>query len=405
MVSNKLTSKQVEAATFDGRPIKKSDGDGLFLHVQKSGRYWRFRYWFDGKEKLLALGVYPAVSLKRAREKRDEARQLLADGVDPSARRRAEKMTDGNETFEAVAREWLSVQEKKLAADTLRLARRRLESWAFPIIGARPVVELEPPEILRLLRRIEAKGKHETAHRVRQRISQIMRFAIVTGRARRDPTADLKGALVTTPTKNRAAITDPREVGPLLRAMEGYDGQPATWAALQVLALTFVRPGELRKAEWPEIDLDEAIWRIPAERMKMDRPHIVPLSTQAVEVLRWLQPITGHRPYVFEATRPGRPLSENTINGALRGLGYSGDIMTAHGFRAMASTLLHEMGWPPEVIELQLAHSQRSQVAAAYNRSARLDERRRMMEAWGDYLDQLRAGDGGNVVPLKGAAS
>ncbi len=395
---NKLTAKAVEAAKFEGKPRKLFDGGGLYLHVQKTGRYWRLKYRFGGTEKLLALGVYPDVTLAAAREARKDARALLVQGIDPASQRKAEREADA-ETFEAVAREWLDMQRKTLTADTVRLARRRLETWAFPRIGSRPIRELEPPEVLRLLRRIEAKGKHETAHRVRQRIGQICRYAIATGRADRDPTADLRGALATVPTQNRAAVTEPRAVGALLRAIDAYDGQPATCAALQLLALTFVRPGELRKATWAEFDLEGAVWRIPAERMKMRRDHVVPLSEQAVTILEELEPLTGHRPFVFEAARPGRPLSENTINAALRTLGYSGDQMTAHGFRAMASTLLHELGWPPEVIELQLAHAQRSQVAAAYNRSARLPERRKMMQAWADYLITLRTG-AGKVVPL-----
>lgn len=400
---NKLSAKAVEAAKFEGKPRKLFDGNGLFLHVQASGRYWRLKYRHNGAEKLLALGVYPAVSLAAARVRRDEARAQLADGINPTAQRRATKDSLGKDTFEAVAREWLENQTKVLAAGTLRLTRRRFETWAFPIIGAQPMRALEPPELLRLLRRIEAKGKHETASRVRQRIGQVFRYAIATGRADRDPTADLKGALMPAATQHRAAITTPAEFGALLRAVDGYSGQPASRAALRLAPLTFVRPGELRMARWPEIDLEAAIWRIPSTRMKMKREHIVPLSRQAVAILRELHPVTSHRPYVFESVRPGRPLSENTMNTALRTMGYSGDMMTPHGFRASASTLLHELGWAPEVIELQLAHAQRSQVAAAYNRSARLEERRRMMQAWADYLDSLR--DGGAKVVALGQAS
>ncbi|MGB5097470.1 MAG: integrase arm-type DNA-binding domain-containing protein [Porticoccaceae bacterium] len=395
---NKLSAKAVAAAKFEGKPRKLFDGNGLFLHVQAGGRYWRLKYRHNGAEKLLALGVYPAVSLAAARVRRDEARTQLADGIDPVEQRRAEKTARGTDTFEAVAREWLENQAKVLAAETLRLTRRRFETWVFPIIGAQPMRALEPPELLRLLRRIEAKGKHETASRVRQRIGQVFRYAIATGRADRDPTADLKGALIPAATQHRAAITTPAEFGALLRAIDGYSGQPASRAALRLAPLTFVRPGELRMARWPEIDLEAAIWRIPSTRMKMKREHIVPLSRQAVAILQDLHPVTSHRPYVFESVRPGRPLSENTMNTALRTMGYSGDMMTPHGFRASASTLLHELGWAPEVIELQLAHAQRSQVAAAYNRSARLEERRRMMQAWADYLDSLR--DGANVVAL-----
>lgn len=398
---NRLTARTVESATFNGKPYKLFDGGGLFLHVQATGKYWRWKYRWAGREKLMALGVHPDTSLKKARERCEDARELLGDGIDPMAKRRAEKAAKrGTDTFEVVAREWLDRQHT-LAQGTRDVTLARWTRWVFPHIGGRLIDQLEPPEVLRVLRRIEAAGRHETAHRMRQRIGQVCRYAIATGKVTRDPTADLRDALAPVPTKHRAAITDPAKVGLLLRAIDAHEGQPATRAALQVLAQTFVRPGELRRAEWPEIDLDGATWRIPAARMKMKREHVVPLSEQAVAVLRALYPLTGHRPFVFEANRPGRPLSENTLNVALRTLGYSGDEHTAHGFRSTASTLLHELGWPPDVIELQLAHAQRSQVAAAYNRSARLEERRQMMQAWADYLDTLRAGTT-NVTPMRG---
>lgn len=395
---NKLNAKTVASAKFEGKPYKLFDGGGLFLHVKRAGKYWRLKYRHGGKERLLALGVYPKVSLANARQARDEARAQLAQGIEPSARRRAEREA-AQDSFEAVAREWMDLQRSKLSKETLRLARRRLEIWTLPSLGRQPIADIEAAEILRMLRRIEAKGKHETAHRIRQQIGQIFRYAIVTGRADRDPTADLKGALAAVPTTNRAALTDPAEVAALLRAIRHYDGQPTTCAALQLLPLVFVRPGELRKASWNEFDLEGAMWRIPASRMKMKRDHMVPLSPQALSILRQLQRITGHRPLAFEGLRPGRPISENTINAALRTLGYSGDQMTSHGFRAVASTLLHEQGWPPELIELQLAHAQRSQVAAAYNRSARLEERRKMMIWWADYLDALADNDRGLQAP------
>ena len=400
--TDRLSATAVRAARFQGRAFKLFDGGGLFLHVQKSGRYWRMKYRFRGYEKLLALGVYPHVGLAKARERRNAARELLADGIDPVSQRQAEKAEQAatEDTLETVADEWLEKQRTSLAANTLGLARRRLERWIFPEIGDRAIREIEPPDILMALRKIEAAGRHETAHRVRQRLGQIFRYAIATGKATRDPTADLRGALSPSPTRNRSAITEPRATGALLRAIDGYEGQPSTCAALKLLALTFVRPGELRKAEWGEFDLEGATWRIPATRMKMKRDHMVPLSPQAAAILTDLRPLTGHRPYVFESTRRGRPLSENTLNMALRTMGYTGEQMTAHGFRAMASTLLHELGWPPEVIELQLAHAQRSQVAAAYNRSARLPERRKMMTAWADYLESLKQGDD-NVMNLR----
>lgn len=387
---NKLSAAEVKAATYGDRAYKVFDGAGLFLHVQASGRYWRLKYRWGGRERLLSLGVYPRVSLAKARERRDEARKLIDDGIDPSARRKAEKAARNKPTrFEAVAREWLQKQTT-LAPGTRTVTLRRWERWVFPHIGSTPIDRLEPADVLHVLRRIEAAGKHETAHRMRQRIGQVCRFAVASGRADRDPTGDLKDALAPVPRRNRAAITEPDAFGGLLRAMDGYDGQPSTKAALHLLALTFVRPGELRFAAWPEFDLEGAIWRIPGSRMKMGREHIVPLAPEAIEHLRRLHPVTGHRPYVFEGNRPGRPISENTVNMALKTMGYSADQATAHGFRSTASTLLHEMGWPPEVIELQLSHAQRSQVAAAYNRSARLEERQKMMLAWAEYLDKLR---------------
>jgi len=392
-----------ETATRKARPKEKQyklfDERGLFLLVTPQGaKYWRLKYRIEGREKGLSLGVYPDVPLKDAREKRDEFRKLIAAGVDPSEQRQASKQARAN-TLEAIALEWLSNQKAKFAPATHSKAEGQLKS-IFPYLGFLPINEVTAPRLLDVLRRIENQGKHETAHRVRQRLSQVFRYAIATGRCERDPTQDLRGALKPVVTTSRAAITDPRKVAELLRAIDSYSGFPATCYAMKLLPLTFVRPGELRLARWPELDLDNAVWRIPAERMKMNREHIVPLSRQAVDLFRDLLPLTGHRAYVFESARPGRPLSDNTVNYALRGLGYAGDVMTAHGFRAMASTLLHEQGWPPEVIELQLAHAQRNQVAAAYNRSARLDERKKMMQHWADYLDSLR--QGAKVVNFRG---
>lgn len=400
--TNKLTAAALRAAKYEGRPHKIADGGGLYLHVTASGKYWRMKYRADGREKLLSFGVYPRVSLAEARQARDEAKARLARGEDPQEAKRASRETRAD-TFRVLAEDWMERKRSELAEDTLRLTRSRLETWVFPEIGQRPVREIEPPDVLRLLRVPESRGKHETAHRLRQRIGQIFRYAIATGRADRDPTTDLKGALASTPTKHRAAITTPNEVADLLRAIDHYDGQPSTWAALRMLALTFVRSGELRGATWDEIDLDEGTWRIPDARMKMRQPHIVPLSEQACECLRWLHALTGPDGLVFKGLRPGKPISENTLLASLRNLGYASSEMTPHGFRATASTLLHELGWPPEVIELQLAHAQRSQVAAAYNRSARLLERREMMQAWADHLDTLREGDQDNVVPIRSA--
>jgi len=398
-----LTESQIKAAKPTEKPYKLFDSGGMYLLVNPDGsRWWRLKYRFAGKERGISFGVYPTVGLKRAREKREEAKQLLSDGVDPSARRQTAKVSQAV-TLELIAREWLVLQEKKLAAVTLDKAR-----WMFglilPKLGSKPIGTITPPELLAELRKIEANGTHETATRTKQRVSQVYRYAVATGRAERDITVDLRGALAPVATENRAALTEPAKVGALLRAIDGYVGQPATHAALKLAPLLFVRPGELRAAEWTEFDLeaDEPVWRIPGERMKMREPHLVPLSTQAVAILKALQPLTGGngRRYLFPSLRTrDRPMSENTLNAGLRRLGYTGDEMTAHGFRAMASTLLNEQGFAPDVIELQLAHAERNKVRAAYNRAQRLEERRQMMQAWADYLDGLKAG--GDVVPIR----
>lgn len=395
-----LTETRIRAARPAEKPYKVFDERGLFMLVTPSGgRLWRLRYRHGGVEKLLAIGAYPDVSLKRAREKRDDARKLLADGIDPSAKRRAEKEQQVN-TFEAVAREWLVLQEKSLDESTLTRERSRLQNFVFPHLGNRPIAQITPPELLAVLRRIESRGTNDTAHRTRSICSRVFRYAVATGRAERDCTVDLRGALPALTVGHFAAITQPAKIGQLLRAIDGYVGQPATHAALKLAPYVFVRPGELRQAEWPEFELAAAEWRIPRERMKAGEPHLVPLSTQAIEILKGLQPITGHGRYLFPSLRtPTRPISDNTLNAALRRLGYSGEEMTGHGFRSMASTCLNELGWHPDLIELQLAHAERNKVRAAYNRAQQLDERRKMMQAWGDYIDGLRAGN--NVVPLK----
>jgi integrase len=409
---NKLTDKKIQAAEADGQQRRKlADGGGLTLVIKQNSKVWWFRYRFAGKEKTYSLGSYPEVTLKKAREGRDDARKLLADNKDPVTFRRSEitKTREATEnTFQAIAEDWLALQKGQLADSTIEVTKRRLASWVFPHLGHLPITAIEPPLVLHMLRKIESKGKHETAHRMRQRISQIYRYAISEGLAERDPCGDLRGLLKSPGSKNRAAIVKPKELGGLLRAIESYSGQPATCAALELAPLLFLRPGELRNANWSEIDLDGAMWTVPGHRMKGTLQakragkvpdHRVPLPRQAVEILRALHALTGRRPYVFESIKPKRPLSENTINTALRSMGYTGDIMVGHGFRATASTLLHEMGWPPEVIELQLAHRQRNQVAAAYNRSARIKERTAMMQAWADYLDHLKTGKT-NVIPL-----
>ena len=401
----KLTDTKIRTAKPRERPYKLFDGGGLYLLVSpqkdgSAGRYWRLKYRVHDKEKVLALGVYPEIGLREAREARDDAKKLLVRGTDPSEKKRTSKIIQAD-TFRLVAEEWLGLQAKKLADVTLEKGRWMLEAFVYPRLGDRLINEIKAPELLGALRVIEAKGRHETAMRTKQRCGQIFRYAIATGRAERDITADLRGALAPVPTKNRAAITDPVRVGELLRAIDGYAGEPATAAALKLAPLTFVRPGELRGAEWREFDLEGAEWRIPGERMKMGDAHIVPLSSQAVGILTGLQAITGNGRYLFPSLRSReRPMSENTLNAALRRLGYTTDEMTAHGFRAMASTLLNEQGFPPDVIELQLAHVERNKVRAAYNRAQRLPERRKMMQAWADYLDGLKAG-GAKVTPIR----
>jgi integrase len=398
-----LTETRIRAVKPAEKAYKLFDERGLFMLVTPSGgRLWRLRYRHGGVEKLLTLGAYPDVSLKRAREKRDDARKLLADGVDPNDKKRADKEQQVN-TFEAVAREWLELQQKSLTESTLTRERARLENFVFPHLGNRPITQITPPELLSVLRRIDSRGTHDTAHRTRSICSRVFRYAVATGRAERDCTVDLRGALPAVTVGHFAAITEPAKIGELLRAIDGYVGQAATHAALKLVPYVFVRPGELRQAEWREFDLAAGQWRIPGERMKAGEPHLVPLSTQALGILQWLQPITGHGRYLFPSLRaPTRPISDNTLNAALRRLGYSGDEMTGHGFRSMASTCLNELGWHPDLIELQLAHAERNRVRAAYNRAQRLEERRKMMQAWADYIDGLRAG--GNVVPIRMSA-
>jgi len=394
-----LTEKAIRAARPKEKAYKLFDERGLYLLVTPDGgRWWRLKYRYAGREKLISLGVYPDVTLKQARERRDEARRLLADGIDPSAKRQAERISRAD-TFRALATEWLALQ-KHLSPSTLDRDRARLERFIYPFLGAAPVSAITAQQLLATLRRIEARGTYETAHRVRAVVSRILRYAVATGRAEHDVSADLKGALAPRLRRNFPAITDPARIGELLRAIDGYIGQATTHAALRLAPYVFVRPGELRRAEWAEIDLERAEWRIPAHKMKTREPHIVPLSRQAVGILRELQPLTGHGRYVFPSLRTAaEPISNNTLNAALRRLGYDKTEMVAHGFRAMASTLLNEQGWPPDVIELQLAHKERNKVRAAYNRAERLAERREMMQAWADYLDALR--DGAKVVNIR----
>lgn len=386
-----LTEGVLRAAAPREKPYKLFDSSGLFVIVNPNGsRWWRLKYRYGGKERGISLGVYPVVSLKLARQRRDEARARLADGIDPSHQRQAEKVAQ-TLTFELIAQEWLDLQSKKLAAITIAKARWILEKLVYPDLGARPVSQIKAPDLLAVLRKIEARGTYQTAHRTKQRVGQILRYAIATGRAERDVSVDLRGALAPIVTTNHAAITEPARIGELMWAIAGFVGEPITRASLKLLPLVFVRPGELRNAEWEEIDFANSEWRIPARKMKMRRPHIVPLAKQAVEILRKIQSFTGSGRYVFPSRLSGeRPMPANTISRALRWLGYARTDMTAHGFRAMASTSLNELGWNPDLIELQLAHCDRNKVRAAYNRASRLAERRTMMQAWADYLDLLR---------------
>ena len=396
--SGKLTVLAVKAAGVG----KHFDGGGLFLDVKPAGRYWRMKYRFAGKERLLAFGVFPEVSLAEARRRRDDARVLLRDGVDPGTIKRARKVaakTAAANSFGAVAAEWLAKQKPKMSPATYKKAQWTFDTLVGPWLGHRPIGDIDPPEVLSVLRRIESRGAHETAHRTKQRCGQVFRYAIATGRAQNDPTGALKGALSPIKVTGRAAITDGGAIGELLRAIEGYSGGLVTKTALRLAPLVFARPGELRRAEWSEIDLNGAEWRIPAAKMKMGEEHVIPLSSQAIAVLRDIQPLTGRGRYVFPSERsPLRSMSENTVNAGLRRLGFDKDTMTGHGFRAMASTRLNELGFSPDVIERQLAHAPRNKVRAAYNRAQYLAERKKMMQAWADYLDGLRSG--GVVVPI-----
>ncbi|MDY0187585.1 MAG: integrase arm-type DNA-binding domain-containing protein [Syntrophus sp. (in: bacteria)] len=392
-----LSDMKVKTAKPKDKPYKLSDVDGLYLLVtEKGGKWWRFKYRFDGKEKLLSMGTYPEISLADARKRRDEARKLVAQRVDPGAIRKAQKQaeTDETETFEVIAREWHTKFSPTWAPRHAVTVMSRLEHDMFPWIGKRPIAEIKAPELLTVIRRVENRGVLETAHRIRIIAGQIFRYAVATGRAERDPAADLKGALPPKRVKHHAAVIDPKDVGALLRAIEGYTGHFVVKCALRIAPLVFVRPGELRHAEWSEINFDEATWNIPGGKMKMKEPHLVPLCRQAIEILKDLQPLTGSGRYVFPSARSfARPMSNNAILAALRRMGYSKDEMTGHGFRAMARTILDEvLQVRPDFIEHQLAHAVRDPNGRAYNRTAHLSERKKMMQTWADYLDGLKVG-------------
>jgi integrase len=391
-----LTDTTVRNAKPRSKPFKLADGKGLFLQVTPSGgKWWRIKYRFDGKEKLLSCGVYPDTSLAKAREKCDAARKLLADGIDPGQHRKATKasrITQNANSFEAVAREWHSKYSPTWAPSHSNKIIRRLERDFFPWLGDKPINSITPPDLLKALRRIEERGAIETAHRAQQNCSQIFRYAIATGRAERDPAPDLRGALPATKATHLAALTQPEAIGALLRAIDDYQGTFTTKCALKLAPLVFVRPGELRAAEWREINLEKTEWNIPAERMKMRQPLLVPLSTQAVAILQDIYALTGSGRYVFPSARTSlRPMSDNAILAALRRMGFSKEEMTGHGFRAMARTVLDEvLGVRPDFIEHQLGHAVRDPNGRAYNRTAHLAERRKMMQQWADYLEKLK---------------
>ncbi|MEQ6918026.1 tyrosine-type recombinase/integrase [Halomonas aquatica] len=395
--TNKLTVTAVKSAKPKDKTYKMADGGGLYLEVSTTGsKYWRMKYRHAGKEKRLAIGVYPETTLAAARTARDEAKRQLDQGIDPStakriARRQGEQSAAN--TFMAVAVEWLEKvhQHEVVPAHYLR-NKRRLERDAFPIIGKQPIAEITPPDLLGCLRRIEDRGHIETAHRVKALCGQVFRYGISTGRVERDPTPDLRGALRPSKTKHYPALTDPKEVVGLLRAIDGYGGQPSTVAALKLAPLVFTRPGELRQAKWADIDLEDATWTFEAS--KTGQPLIVPLPRQAVTILRDLHGLTGRAEFVFAGIRSSkRPMSNATIKAALDRMGFKGE-MTAHGFRAMARTILAErLNYPEHYIEQQLAHAVKDSNGRAYNRTTHLEQRREMLQSWADYLDALRNGN------------
>jgi integrase len=395
-----------DVAVRNAKPAAKarklSDGGGLHVLIQPTGgKLWRLAYRFAGKQKTLALGVYPVVSLEEARRRRDEAKKLLARSIDPSVQRKADKQAGKDSGFRAVAEEVVAKLEREGRAQATLTKKRWLLDFAYPTFGDRPVAEITARDLLALLRKIEGKGYYETARRLRSTCGMVFRHAIATGRAERDPSIDLRGALTAPQVNHRATIVEPKSIGALLRAIDGFDGQPTTRVALRLAAYVFVRPGELRHAEWNEFDLDSKLWSIPAEKMKMRRPHRVPLARQPLAILRELQEITGSGRWLFPSVRTfTRPISENTLNAALRRLGYSSEEMCIHGFRSMASSRLNEMGrWNPDAIERQLAHQEANAVRRAYTHAAEFwTERVQMMQAWADYLDGLK--EVGKVVPL-----
>ncbi|SOZ49053.1 putative integrase [Cupriavidus taiwanensis] len=411
-----LTATEVQNAKARDKLYRLTDGEGMYLEVRPNGaRYWFLKYRYAGKENRLSLGVFPTVSLKEARERRAAARHKLAAGVDPVAAKQAEKRTqrlNAENSFEAVAREWWAKFAPALSESHAQRNLRRLEVHVFPYVGGQPIAQIEAPAVLDVLQRIEKKGTLETAHRVRVLVGQVVRYAISTGRATRDVSADLRDALPPTQVKHHGAITDPVQLGALLRAIDGYAGTAVVAAALRLAPLVFQRPGELRQAEWTEFDLDAAMWTVPAGRMKRTKAgkengpdHLVPLSRQAVAILRGLNVLTGRGRFVFPSLRGGdRCMSDMALSAAFKRMGFDSDTALPHGWRATARTLAVEvLGVPAEVVEMQLAHGVRDSLGRAYNRTQWLDQRRELMQRWADYLDELKAG--AKVLPFATSVS
>jgi integrase len=404
-----LTDTQLKNAQPKEKVYRLSDAKGLYAEIHPNGsKYWRLKYRFAGKEKRLAIGVYPKVSLKAARKVCDHAKDQLEQGIDPSKFKKAKKIEqfqDQANNLDAIAREWHQQQAQKWSASYTEKVLRAIERDLLPYVGTLPLDQISPPQLLTVLRRVESRGAAESAHRLKQMTGQIFRYAVATGRAQRDITPDLKGALVTPKKRHFPAITEPAQVGRLLNVLDGYEGTATVRAALKLAPLVFVRPIELRQAEWKEIDFDKAEWRIPGSKMKMGHDHVVPLSKQAIEVLEEQKLLTGHwNGYVFPSARsPRRPMSDNAILSAFRNMGISKEEMTGHGFRAMARTILDEvLGERVELIEHQLAHAVKDSLGRAYNRTTHLSKRKAMMQRWADYLDELRVqASNSNVIMAK----
>ncbi len=411
-MAGKLTDTAIKNAKpkSDGRPEKKSDGGGLFLLVNKSGKYWRYSYRYDKKQQTLALGVYPDIGLADARRLHQQARSWLAEGIDPKVARDREKLDSirhHKNTFQSVSEEWRAYESPNWSQSHSNSVERILRKDILPWLGRRPIDELEPPEVLQILRRME-KRVGDTTRKARQMMSQIFRYGVQNGYCQRDPTADLKGAIKKRPSKHYAAITDPAKLGELLRSIERYRGEYTTTQALKFAPLVMTRPQNIRFVEWSEINMEEGLWEVPAAKIKLKQTlknadqiedaQTVPLSRQALEILEDICPLTGHFKYVFYSSRSqSGAMSENTMNNAIKSLGF-GDMMTSHGFRSTASTLLNEMGYRSDVIEAALFHKEANQVRAAYNRAKYLQERREMLQAWADYLDSLR--EGAQIIPI-----